>query len=88
MLLADDKERLLLEINFDNSGSVNNVDFQFIQRESIAQDEIEKLEAIAEILRNKRIDRVQREEGKIGRNATCPCGSGKKYKKCCLRREN
>ena len=22
---------------------------------------------------------------KIGRNAPCPCGSGKKYKKCCLR---
>ena len=22
--------------------------------------------------------------GKIGRNDTCPCGSGKKYKKCCL----
>ena len=22
--------------------------------------------------------------GKIGRNSTCPCGSGKKYKKCCL----
>jgi len=21
---------------------------------------------------------------KIGRNDTCPCGSGKKYKKCCL----
>jgi len=21
---------------------------------------------------------------KIGRNETCPCGSGKKYKKCCL----
>jgi hypothetical protein len=21
---------------------------------------------------------------KIGRNAPCPCGSGKKYKKCCL----
>ena len=23
---------------------------------------------------------------KIGRNAPCPCGSGKKYKKCCLRK--
>jgi len=23
--------------------------------------------------------------GKIGRNDPCPCGSGKKYKKCCLR---
>ena len=26
---------------------------------------------------------VHREEEKIGRNAPCPCGSGKKYKKCC-----
>jgi len=26
---------------------------------------------------------VKREEGKIGRNDPCPCGSGKKYKKCC-----
>ncbi|MBE3068899.1 MAG: SEC-C domain-containing protein [Planctomycetes bacterium] len=24
--------------------------------------------------------------GKVGRNAPCPCGSGKKYKKCCGRR--
>jgi len=26
---------------------------------------------------------VKREEGKVGRNDPCPCGSGKKYKKCC-----
>jgi preprotein translocase subunit SecA len=26
---------------------------------------------------------VQRQETKIGRNAPCPCGSGKKFKKCC-----
>lgn len=25
--------------------------------------------------------------GKIGRNAPCPCGSGKKYKQCCLRKK-
>lgn len=24
-------------------------------------------------------------ENKVGRNAPCPCGSGKKYKKCCAR---
>ena len=24
---------------------------------------------------------------KIGRNSQCPCGSGKKYKRCCERRE-
>ena len=27
--------------------------------------------------------RPKRIEGKISRNAPCPCGSGKKYKQCC-----
>jgi uncharacterized protein YchJ len=26
---------------------------------------------------------VQRAFPKVGRNAPCPCGSGKKYKRCC-----
>ena len=26
-------------------------------------------------------------DGKMGRNAPCPCGSGKKYKHCCLRED-
>ena len=26
---------------------------------------------------------IRRNEKKVGRNAPCPCGSGKKYKKCC-----
>jgi uncharacterized protein YecA (UPF0149 family) len=27
---------------------------------------------------------IERNEPIIGRNDPCPCGSGKKYKKCCL----
>ena len=27
----------------------------------------------------------QRKPPKIGRNELCPCGSGKKFKKCCLK---
>jgi preprotein translocase subunit SecA len=30
---------------------------------------------------------VRREGKKIGRNDPCPCGSGKKYKKCCGRNQ-
>lgn len=30
---------------------------------------------------------VRREEPKIGRNDPCPCGSGKKYKNCCMNKE-
>jgi hypothetical protein len=29
------------------------------------------------------MDQTNERRGKIGRNAPCPCGSGKKYKKCC-----
>ncbi|WP_353505416.1 SEC-C metal-binding domain-containing protein [Clostridium sp. Marseille-Q2269] len=31
----------------------------------------------------KKVDK-EHHKGKIGRNDPCPCGSGKKYKKCCL----
>ena len=30
-----------------------------------------------------KVETLVREEPKIGRNDPCPCGSGKKYKKCC-----
>lgn len=33
----------------------------------------------------EKLDRKIHIVGKIGRNAPCPCGSGKKYKKCCLK---
>lgn len=33
--------------------------------------------------RKSAVKTVQREEPKVGRNDPCPCGSGKKYKKCC-----
>jgi len=30
-----------------------------------------------------KIETFRREAPKVGRNDPCPCGSGKKYKKCC-----
>jgi uncharacterized protein len=36
-----------------------------------------------EPLRNSTITPTVREEPKVGRNDDCPCGSGKKFKKCC-----
>jgi preprotein translocase subunit SecA len=29
------------------------------------------------------VQQVRRSGNKVGRNDPCPCGSGKKYKKCC-----
>ncbi|TET60949.1 MAG: hypothetical protein E3J47_06135, partial [Candidatus Stahlbacteria bacterium] len=33
----------------------------------------------------KKITKKPEPEIKVGRNDPCPCGSGKKYKKCCGR---
>lgn len=32
-------------------------------------------------------DTYVRENPKIGRNDPCPCGSGRKYKKCCMNKK-
>ena len=44
----------------------------------------EKLEKYAEQIRKLRKRTIVREGKKIRRNELCPCGSGKKYKNCCL----
>ena len=49
---------------------VNILDF-FMQNEYEDEDEFEDL---------------SKNEKKVGRNEPCPCGSGKKYKKCCLQK--
>ena len=37
--------------------------------------------------REYRQDTVRRNHPKIGRNDPCPCGSGKKYKNCCMNKD-
>ncbi|MCS7045706.1 MAG: SEC-C metal-binding domain-containing protein [Gemmataceae bacterium] len=34
----------------------------------------------------KKIDPIRKSGAKVGRNDACPCGSGKKYKHCCMRK--
>ena len=37
--------------------------------------------------KNQPVLTLKRDQPKVGRNEPCPCGSGKKYKKCCLRKK-
>ena len=34
-----------------------------------------------------KVETYRREEPKVSRNSLCPCGSGLKYKKCCMGKE-
>lgn len=49
-------------------------------RQLVEQQKEEKLER--ERLANQPRQPYRREEPRVGRNDPCPCGSGKKYKKC------
>ena len=40
-------------------------------------------EAAMQAALNAKAKPIRRDEPKVGRNDACPCGSGKKYKKCC-----
>ena len=51
---------------------------------AIQNEQIKKLEALAKTWKEAHTQKV-REYEKIGRNEPCPCGSGLKYKNCCLK---
>lgn len=47
-------------------------------------DDILTIQKRKEIKKEYNRSNIVVNENKIGRNEPCPCGSGKKYKKCCL----
>ena len=53
-----------------------------------AEDEIDMPRRTHVPPREKKQETYKRDGAKIGRNDLCPCGSGKKYKNCCLNKEN
>lgn len=43
-------------------------------------------ELMKKIIEESESEEMEPAEKKMGRNAPCPCGSGKKYKRCCMRK--
>ncbi len=61
--------------------------FEFCQENGIAVlvgVEPDKPEDIADVERAILARQAARATPKVGRNEPCPCGSGKKFKKCCV----
>lgn len=83
MLINNDRERLLLELFFDQMSDLIGVDYEFFKIDEIPALELPDLRARADELRSRRLENAQKAGGKIGRNDPCPCGSGRKFKKCC-----
>ena len=60
-----------------------NEDAQLRTLESVCvQHEIDHLNGV--VCMDRKVNTTIVKDKKIGRNEPCPCGSGKKYKKCCI----
>ena len=84
MIVTHDDVRQLIELIYDTNGTLVETHFKSLTLEGIPETELKQLEAKALTLKRQRIDKAKSQRGNIGRNDPCPCGSGKKYKKCSL----
>lgn len=83
MVLAQKEEWMLLEMFFDAEGKLARVQPAVFQARDLSETELAKFKPRVEQMREQRL-KTAAAAGKLGRNDPCPCGSGQKYKKCCL----
>ena len=61
----------------------NLLDYTTQMNDEESNKRLEELQERIDVMKETRVEQVVRKEPKIYRNDLCPCGSGKKYKKCC-----
>jgi hypothetical protein len=83
MISTGDSDRYLLELTYSENSTLIKLDWSVVSLEGLSFTEIARLKQAGEKLKEKRITNAVRSSGKIGRNELCPCGSGKKFKRCC-----
>ena len=86
VVMNNESRRLSIELSYSATGELQEIDWTWVGMDSIPPSQLPKLRLKANGLRQKRISKAITENRKIGRNELCPCGSGKKHKKCCLNR--
>lgn len=72
---------------FDTMLTRVNKDVSIYLMKAEIRHNIERKEVVKKTVTNdgKDVKKIQAKSNKVGRNDFCPCGSGKKYKNCCLR---
>ena len=78
----DGAERLLIELVYNGMNRLIDVHWQIVSLDGLSADQLAKARLRGAIGKQLPVA-LARKSGKIGVNAQCPCGSGKKYKRCC-----
>lgn len=77
-----------IDLDYDKDSKLLGVKLKQCNYSDIPADDIDRLKDLSNEIAKSRIGSFQRQNHKkVGRNDPCPCGSGKKYKKCCIKYE-
>lgn len=77
-----EQRRLLIELEYSAEGMLSEIHWQYVSLEGLSEGELSRAHQAGSLLRQRRLV-AARKQGKIAVNELCPCGSGKKYKRCC-----
>lgn len=82
----EELKRVYIDLYFDNNMNLVDVKSKIYTYADISEENKEKYAILGEQFAKTRAIsyKKQTRKKKIGRNDPCPCGSGKKYKKCCI----
>jgi preprotein translocase subunit SecA len=78
---SGEETRRLVELEYAEDGRLTGAHLTHVSLAGLSPAELERVKTGSLSLQRQRLTRA-RAKGKIGRNDICPCGSGKKYKKC------
>ncbi|NLD48308.1 MAG: hypothetical protein GX660_14130, partial [Clostridiaceae bacterium] len=88
-ILNDESMQIMwIDLDFDKDCKLRGVKGKQCSFSDIQADDIDRLKELSVEYAKSRIESFKRQNyRKVGRNDPCPCGSGKKYKKCCIQYE-
>lgn len=84
LIMSENEERMLLLLTFDENASITAVVWERLFLKDIPESERSEYDSKIQDLKVRRLTHSRAKNGKVGRNEQCPCGSGSKYKRCCL----
>ncbi len=82
----EESKRISIDLYYDLNMDLVDVKFKVYKYVDINEEDKERYTKLGDKYAKTRAISYKKQTGKkkIGRNDPCPCGSGKKYKKCCI----
>lgn len=81
MAANSEASRHMLELVYSSTSVLKEIHWRRVDLSGLSDSEMVRLKTAGHKLCEQRVSSALK-RGKIGRNETCPCGSGRKYKRC------